>query len=262
MNDLYKSFHEFFEIVIADTNELLEIAYSVRYQVLCVEKRLPGFDASLYPDKLEKDNYDNHSSHFLIRFRPTGDFIGTARLIMFNPLQPENLFPIELYGQLDPALCDLKTLPRQRTAEISRFVIVNQFDQRKADRRNHGTERINENSIARERRSMDRRCAPHLALLLAAGIVRLCAKQNISYWLSVMDPALNRLLGYYGLNLNPIGPIVNYHGLRRPYFAKVEDVLNRMHKEHHDAWEVVTECGKYNSFLVTNRKVLGREAVS
>ena len=61
-----------------------------------------------------------------------------------------------------------------------------------------------------------------------------------------MDPALNRLLGYYGLNFYPVGPPVNYHGIRRPYYLKVEEVLNRMYEKHRDAWEVVTECGEYN----------------
>jgi len=266
MNDLYRNFHKFFEIVIADTSELLESVYRIRYQVLCVQNTFPNMNAVDYPDKLEKDEYDDHSCHALLRFRPSGDFIGTVRLILFNPLQPEKLFPVELNTQLDPALCNMKSLLRQQTAEISRFVIVNQFDRRKGERRREErrepkTETIDENIAVRDRRSTERRSTPHLALLLAASVVRLCAKKNITNWLSVMDPALNRLLGYYGLNLNPIGPLVNYHGLRQPYFAKVENVLNRMYKEHHDAWEVVTDFGKYNPLLSANKKVMNQELI-
>ena len=273
MNDMYNNFQKYFEIVLADTAELLEDVYRIRYQVLCVEQRLPGFEASLYPNKLEKDCYDDHSSHVLLRHLPSGNFIGTVRLILNDPLQPEKLLPIELYGQLDPALCNIRALPPHQTGEISRFVIVGQFERRKGDRRRddgaiektegnvvaserRSTDRINGNTVTRERRSADRRVTPPLALLLAAGIVRLCAKQSINNWLSVMDPALNRLLGFYGLELNPIGPLVDYHGQRRSYFAKVEDVLNRMYQEHHDAWEVVTDCGKYNPFLPVHEKVL------
>ncbi len=262
MNDLYLNFQKYFEVVVVDTAELLENAYKLRYQVLCIEQRLPGFDASLYPDELEKDDYDNHSSHVLLRHLPSGNFIGTVRLIIPNPIQPEKLFPIELYGQLDPTLCDIKALPRHQAGEISRFVITSQFQRRRGDRNIDESDRRvektenKEGSIGvRERRSADRRdrrLAPPLALLLAAGIVRLSAEQKINNWLSVMDPALNRLLGYYGLELNPIGPLIEYHGQRRPYFAKIGDVLNRMYKEHHDAWEVVTDCGKYNQFALTN----------
>lgn len=262
MNDLYLNFQKYFEVVVADTAELLEDAYKLRYQVLCVEQRLPGFDASLYPNELEKDDYDNHSSHVLLRHLPSGNFIGTVRLITMNPIQPEKLLPIELYGQLDPALCDIKALPRHQAGEISRFVITGQFQRRRGDRNIDESDRRVEkienkegSAEVRERRSAerrDRRLAPPLALLLAAGIVRLSAEQKINNWLSVMDPALNRLLGYYGLELNPIGPLVEYHGQRRSYFAKIGGVLNRMYKEHYDAWEVVTDCGKYNQFVFTN----------
>ncbi len=268
MNDLYLNFQKYFEVVVVDTAELLENAYKLRYQVLCIEQRLPGFDASLYPDELEKDDYDNHSSHVLLRHIPSGNFIGTVRLIMPSPIQPEKLLPIELYGQLDPTLCDIKALPRHQAGEISRFVITAQFQRRRGDRNiddksdrrvenkenKESKESKEGNTDVRERRAAerrDRRSAPPLALLLAAGIVRVSAEQKINNWLSVMDPALNRLLGYYGLELNPIGPLVDYHGQRRSYFARIGNVLDRMYKDHHEAWEVVTDCGKYNQFVLT-----------
>lgn len=246
MSDMYKSFQQFFEIVIADTAELLEHVYRIRYQVLCVQNTFPDMNAADYPDKLEKDEYDNHSCHVLLRFRPSGDFIGTVRLILYNPLQPEKLFPVELNTQLDPMLCNIKALPRQQTAEISRSVVVKQFDRRESDRRKQEANVDSEKRATQDRRSTDRRSAPHLSLLLMAGVLRMSVKYNIKHWLSATDPALNRLLGFYGLNFNPIGPPVNYHGIRRPYYVQVEDVLNKMYKEHRDAWEVVTDGGAYN----------------
>lgn len=38
MNDSYKGFQSFFEIVIADTPELLDVVYRIRYQVLCAKQ--------------------------------------------------------------------------------------------------------------------------------------------------------------------------------------------------------------------------------
>ncbi len=244
MSDMYNNFQKYFEIVEANTNELLEIVYRIRYQVFCVEHDF--LDASLYPDKLEKDNYDNHSSHVLLRFRSSGDFIGAVRLILFDPLQPEKLFPVELYTQLDPTLCNIKALPRQHIAEISRSVVVKQFDRRRGERREPRAEITNESVAERDRRASDRRSTPHLSLLLMAAVMRMSVKHNIRYWISAKDPALNRLLGYNGLSFSPIGPPVNYHGMRRPYYANIDDVLTRMYKEHHDAWEVLTDCGKYS----------------
>lgn len=241
MNKLYESFQEYFEIVIADTPELREQVYRIRYQVLCIEKRLPGFEASHYIDGLEKDSYDRHSSHVLIKFRPTKQFVGTVRLVLFDKLNPKKLLPIELHAKLDPQLCDINRLLRQQTAEVSRFIIVGKFDRRKMERRNL-EKRKNEDS-------KDRRSTPHLALVLAAGVVRMCDMHHIKNWLSVMDPALNRLLGFFGLDLRPIGPMVDYHGLRQPYYMRVDEALNRMQEKHRDAWEVVTNRGKYSVFL-------------
>lgn len=244
MSNLYEAFQEYFEVIIVDTPELLEEVYRIRYQVLCIEKRLPGFEKSLYSDGLEKDSYDSHSSHVLLKYRPTGDFIGTVRLILFDPLNPEKLLPIEIHAELDHKLCDIGKLKRQQTAEVSRFVIIGNFSRRKSERRNLETRKEDTSKT-----KSDRRATPHLALVLAAGVVRMCAKSDVRNWLSVMDPSLNRLLSHFGLDLNPIGPMVDYHGLRQPYFIKIADALNKMEKKHRDAWEVVTEKGKYSHFL-------------
>jgi N-acyl amino acid synthase of PEP-CTERM/exosortase system len=250
MSDMYDNFNKYFEIVIADTSELLENVYKIRYQVLCEEQRIPGFDPSLYPDKMEKDNYDSHSSHVLLRFRPSGDFIGTVRLVLFDFLQPEKLFPVESYAQFDPALCNIETLSRLQTAEISRFVVVSRFDRRKEDRRTSRTDNPAESPADIERRAKDRRSTPSIALILMAGVMRLSVKYNIKNWISGMEPALNRLLSYSGLTFNLAGPPVNYHGIRQAYYVKVEDALARIYKEHYDAWEVLTECGKYNPMII------------
>jgi N-acyl amino acid synthase of PEP-CTERM/exosortase system len=59
-----------------------------------------------------------------------------------------------------------------------------------------------------------------------------------------MEPALNRLLALYGLHLDPVGPLIDHHGLRRPYYADLVQMLDRMHKNHKQFWELVTDFGK------------------
>ncbi len=242
MNNLYEAFHKYFEVVVADTPELLKEVYRIRFQVLCVEQRLPGFDISNYPDGLESDSYDHHSRHILLQHRESGNFMGTVRLIMFDPLNPEKPFPMELHTQFDQELLDINKLSRRHTAEISRFVILERYVRRKADRRNVNTKESSNKHIVTERR-----CFPNLGLSLIVGIVRISAQYEIKNWVSVMDPALNRLLAHTGADLNPIGPLTEYHGLRRPYFKKIIDVLGKMHDKYRDAWEVVTDYGKYYS---------------
>ena len=245
MTHLYESFQQDFEIVTADTDELREHVFRLRYQVLCVEKRLPGFDPNHYPNQLEKDNYDSHSAHILLHHRSSNEFIGTARLILADTMQPQKKFPIELHGELDPALCDIQALPRQRIAEISRFLITEQFDRRKGNHRKRTGS--NHNIIDREKdqRDGDRRSGSNIALALVAGVMRMSARHGILDWFSVMDPILNRLLSFYGLGFDPIGPLVNYHGIRRSYHARIDDVMTKIHNQYREVWEFVTEHGVY-----------------
>jgi len=243
MNNLHEAFHKYFEIVIADTPELLEEVFRIRFQVLCVEQRLPGFDISNYPNGLESDSYDSHSCHILLQHRASGNFMGTVRLIMIDPLNPEKQFPIELHTQFDLELLDMNKLSRRHTAEISRFVILERYVRRKGDRCKDKIAGGDKKNTVTERR-----CFPNLGLSLVAGIVRISAQHDIKNWVSVMDPALNRLLGHFGANLNPVGPLTDYHGLRRPYFKRIIDVLGKMHDKYRDAWEVVTDYGEYYPF--------------
>jgi len=272
MNDSYNGFQSFFEIVVADTPELLEAVYRIRYQVLCVQNTFPDMNAADYPNQLEKDEYDGHSCHALLRFKSTGQYIGAVRLILIDPNNPEKLFPVEVNTHVDSQLCDLKSSRRIDMAEISRAVILSQFDRRKGERRKSREDESNGSAIRsdnneprrrtdysddsksngnviradRDRRASDRRSTPHLSLLLMACVMRLSVKHNIKHWISAMEPALNRLLRFYGLNFHCVGPAVNYHGIRRPYCIKVEEVLSRMYKENYESWEILTECGKYN----------------
>ena len=245
MSDLYKAFHEYFEIVMADTPCLKEKVFRMRYQKLCVDMNVPGYEPSLYPDGQEKDNYDDHSSHILIRYRQSGEFIGTARLIMFDYKNPNKLFPIEQNTQIDSTLFNVNKFSRQHTGEISRFLIVNKFERRKAERRNYRT-RETDVGIAKPK---DRRSFNNLTLVLMAGVVRMSAKNNINNWFTIMEPALNRLLNYYGLDLNPIGPVVQHYGLRQPYFGELPKIVKKMKQNYRGAWEIVTEHGKYSRFL-------------
>jgi N-acyl amino acid synthase of PEP-CTERM/exosortase system len=238
-NDMLSAFDEYFEVVIADTPELLEQAFRLRYTVLCIEERAPGFEAAHYPDGLETDEYDRHSHHLLLRHRPSGDFIGGARLILPDPLEMERPFPAEQYAQIDPALIDNSQLSRQHTAEISRFILVGKYSRRREERR-----RSEARAVGEKRDPGNRRRFPHPMLAIVVGIIRLCAQQNITHLCSIMEPALNRLLGFYELHLDPIGPLVDCHGPRRPYYVDLIKVMDRININNRPIWELVTDQGR------------------
>lgn len=239
MNDIVAAFHEYFEVIPANSKELQHEVFRLRYQVLCLEQRVPGFDAARYPDQCERDIYDDHSSHVLLLHRPSGGFVGTARLILSDPAQPKKLLPLELHTQLDPQLFDLSTLPRQHTAEVSRLLIMRRFRQRREDNGNFERKIVVEESGIRKLRRF-----PHPMLALVVGLISMSAEHNVTHWVSIMDPALNRLLGLYGLQHDPIGPITEHHGQRRPYHVDVMSMLDRMYETHKPIWELLTDYGR------------------
>lgn len=242
MNEIYDAFHEFFELVDADTLALKNEAYRLRYRVFCEETNT--FEAKNYPDCLEKDDYDDHSIHILLRHRATGTFVGTVRLIRQDPASPTKPFPLEKYSQIDADRVNFANLPRQEIIEISRFAILKEY----ARKRRHSTT-PHQPGVVTERRRF-----PNIGLALVVGIMRACSVHNISHWLSVMEPTLNRLLSYYGSNLEPIGPLVDYYGMRRPYHIPLRQVLDRMYKNHRNVWELMTDYGKLWPIALERRK--------
>ncbi len=238
-NDMLSAFDEYFEIITADTPELLEQSFHLRYTVLCIEARAPGFEAAHYPDGMEIDEYDRHAHHILLRHRSTNSFIGSARLIFPDPANPEKPFPAEQHTQINPALIDISKLPRQHTVEISRFILLGKYSRRREERRRSETRPNGD-----QRDPSNRRRFPHPMLAISVGIIRMCIRLGITHWFSVMEPSLNRLLGLYELQLDPIGPLIDYHGPRRPYYAEISKVMDRMQKNNYQIWELVTDQGK------------------
>lgn len=236
MNEIYVAFHRYFEIVEVNSAELLEEVYRLRYRVYCLENKF--LDLANYPDEMERDEYDFHSAHILLKHRPSGCFIGTARMVLQDKIDPYKAFPVEKYLQVDQNLMDINKLLRQNIAEISRFAVLHQFSRRRLDQYE------NENGPHDKNNAVERRCFPNVFLALAVGVFQMSAAHNIKYWVSAMNPVLNRLLGYYGLGLHPIGPLVDYHGMRRPYFIKLDNTLQGLYQDRHDIWELVTDCGK------------------
>jgi N-acyl amino acid synthase of PEP-CTERM/exosortase system len=239
MNDVVTAFHEYFEVIDARSPELLREVFHLRYRVYYLEQRAPGFEASNCPGEMESDGYDRHSSHILLRHLPSGEFVGTARLILPDPLNSEKPFPIERHTPFDPAIFDISRLPRQHTAEISRLVIVRRFRRRKDD-----SEKVESEMVVEERSIKKMRRFPHPMLALVVGLIRMSAEHNITHWLSMMEPALNRLLGLYGLEHDPVGPITEYYGQRRPYYVNLTGMLDRMYKNYNQIWELLTDYGR------------------
>ena len=240
MGELYKTFHDHFEVVSADTLGLMETAFRIRYQVYCVERSFEDQDA--FPDQMETDEYDMHSSQSLVRCKGSEQYTGMVRLVLPNPVDMNTPLPMEKYCQsgLDASGIDLSTIPRDSLAEISRFSISKELKSlcsRKPAISLVGAENRQED------KAVDARMMPHIALGLFAGIVRMSAQNNITHWLSVMEPTLFRFLSRYGIYFQKTGPVVDYHGRRQPAVASIDSVLSGIYAHRKDVWDIITDYG-------------------
>ena len=231
---LIEVYRRWFEVVPATTDELRDDVFRLRYQVYCVEN--PFEDPADNPNGLETDAFDVRSTHSLLIHRPSCEMAGTVRLVLPNPENPDESFAVQQVCR-EPLLRDPARFPVARMAEVSRFSISKNFRRRRGDTLYGITDG---RPLPAEE---ERRVAPHMTLGLIESLVRMSVENDVSYWCAAMEPKLLRLLSRLGIYFDPIGPLVEFHGLRQPCFIKLDTFLNRVKAERPDVWEVITDDG-------------------
>jgi N-acyl amino acid synthase of PEP-CTERM/exosortase system len=230
MADFVACYDRYFEVVRATTPEQLDLAYRLRYQVYCVEN---GFeDPDRCGDGREIDEDDDRSAHALLLHRLSGVAAGTVRLIM--PLLDERREPLPIERTSDPVVrLRLGPLPRHLVAEVSRFAVSKNF------RRRHGDGQYAEAGFSRPlagRAAGDRRLMPFITFGLLRAILGICLEHGITHLAAMMEPALLRLLFRLGLMFEPLGGLVEHHGLRQPCLARLVDLTRRSREEASLLW--------------------------
>ncbi|MGH7091462.1 MAG: PEP-CTERM/exosortase system-associated acyltransferase [Stellaceae bacterium] len=233
---LVEFYQTLFESVPADTPELQRAAHRLRYQVYCVEHHYE--DPSANPGGLERDEYDDHAVHGILRHRPSGMIVGTVRVVLHAPGARVGSLPIHRVCQ-DERMRDPTLLPIARTAELSRFAVSKSF------RRRVGDGVYGRAEDAEATRHDPRRMIPHITLGLMSVALRMMVERSIETTCAVMEPALLRMLARLGIHFNVLGPPVLYHGWRQPCYVKLVQLLARMKSERPDIWEVITDRGRF-----------------
>ncbi len=227
-------FRSLFDVTEASTPADLEAAFRLRYQVYCVENDFERKDAN--PGSRETDSYDWRSVHSILTHRASREVIGTLRLVLPQggplPIQELHPNPLDLVkGQL----------PLETTAEVSRFAVSKSF------RRRRGEERYADEGwtgpVAPVESAPLRRLMPYLSIGLMQGVLRLSLQHGVTHLCAIIDPCLLRLLGRFGLHFHAVGEPIDYHGLRQPCFAELEELIESAAKEQPDIWAVSTENG-------------------
>jgi N-acyl amino acid synthase of PEP-CTERM/exosortase system len=245
-------FQQYFEPVLATTQALRDEVYRIRFQVYCQEMRFEPEEA--FPDGREIDAFDAQSCHCLLRYRPSGRFIGCVRLVLNRPGDPSSQLPFERHCQhsLDRQRLDLDRLPRHKFAEISRLAILPHF--RRVDK-------INSPQV--DYFSADqRRVFPHIALGLYLATAAISLRENLDMAVVMMQPRLARHMRYFGINFEPAGDLVDYHGPRGPFFITRDSLLRDLDPQIAQLLKIVSKLmmpgGELNNSLYGQncRKIL------
>jgi N-acyl amino acid synthase of PEP-CTERM/exosortase system len=189
---------------------------------------------------MEFDEFDNHSVHYLIRHRKLGAYVATTRLILPDINDPKKLFPLEINSQIENFEA-LKHISRHHLAEASRFCISKDFRRR-----------INESKTvtgidpeAKNPFTQNQRRVPHITLALFACLIKMSYENDIHDWYAVMEPSLIRVFKTLGMNFIGIGPLTDFHGIRRPCTIKVADLLNGVAEKNASYWNMLTNKGQF-----------------
>src|SRR5579872_1860570 len=171
---LGSAYYDAFEGLCAESDELRAECFRVRHRIYCRERNF--LPAAEHPSGLEVDAYDASARHGLLRYRRTGEAVGTVRLV----LSRAGSLPMYAF------LAGLGSLPRglppvAETAEVSRFAISREFRRRFGDGQ-HGA--------AVDLRAGDRRMIPHMALGLMAMAFRMSLESRSRYLCAIMEPTL------------------------------------------------------------------------
>ena len=233
--DLVTPYHEFFQLVPADTEELRQEVYRIRYDVYCSE--LGWEPASDNPGGLETDAYDPSSRHCLLLHRPSDTYAGCVRLVIANPDTTRPAIPLQEHCRetLNPEILNIGSLPRGSFGEISRLAIRKEF------RRRPGEDETPDGmgkDLFRMQQSQRRRF-PHIALGLYLGAASIGIGEGMRGVFAMMEPRLARHLKITGIKFLQVGAVMEYHGPRAPFYIDRAGLFNSLRPELLELLEVI-----------------------
>jgi N-acyl amino acid synthase of PEP-CTERM/exosortase system len=179
---------------------------------------------------LERDEFDVHSAHSLLIHRATNTALGTVRLILPVAGDLEHSFPVQRVLDPDSSRA-FNQLPLASTAEVSRFSISRQL------------RRSTDVSGNQEQTGFVNNSGALMRLGLIQALVRMSLQHGITHWCAAMEPTLLRMLSAMAIRFRPVGPLVEYHGLRQPCYCVVADILDAVRRERPSFWAVLTDGG-------------------
>ena len=195
--------------------------YKIRHNVYCEEL---AFEPVRENGK-ETDDFDAWSQYCMIQHLNTQAYAGTVRLV--TPKNEGELLPLEkfcLHSISHPEFTPAH-FKREEICEISRLAVPAQFRRRAMDKfAGAATGAINETTYS----ETELRCFPFIAIGLYLTAASLALSQGIRHAFVMMEPRLARSMRFIGIKFVQIGPTIDYHGQRAPYYINAELLLKNL----------------------------------
>lgn len=228
-------FDDRYEVFLADTHESKTLHYQLRYQVYCEET---GWERKrqFLQEKLEHDDFDDSSHHFLVWDHVCETWVGGVRLVEL----PFTSLPISKFCVDDEN--ESPFLRGGRCVEVSRLFVLPDF---RCGRR-QSPETAAELDAGRDQGKSSYHFEIMLGLIRAAREFGL--KNGISSWYFLVEPSLARGIKRVGIDLHRCGSDVQHRGLRRPYTGEVDTCFERIFSGSSEVKAMFCKCNTYRLF--------------
>ncbi len=147
-------------------------------------------------------------------------FAGTVRIVG-STTENNEMLPIEKY--CISTITDLDysptNFPREEVCEFSRLAVPSTFRRRQTDKF-PGAATGGLNVVQYSKKELG--CFSFIAIGLYFSAASLAIKLGKKHAYVMMEPRLARNLGLVGIQFRQIGPVVDYHGRRAPYYINAE----------------------------------------
>lgn len=221
MSSIANHFSTYLSPIIADSNELKTKCYNIRHGVYCEELKFEPENK----ERIEKDYFDDHSVHCIIEHKPTGKFSGTVRIV--RPESASEYIPIQKYclNSISPGKINPSDFKPYEICEISRLAVPDEFRRRQADKfKGASVGVINQQTYSEN----ELRCFPFIAIGLYLSAASVVIEKDIKHTFVMMEPRLARSMRFVGIQFEQIGPVIDYHGKRAPYYINPNLLLENL----------------------------------
>lgn len=210
-NKISSHFSEYFLPMLAMDESLRYEVFNIRHRVYCEELHFEP----IKDDELEQDEFDAYSIHCLLKHVSTNAFAGTVRIV--RPKTNEELLPIEKFcsDSITHETLHPKLFPREQICELSRLAVPLDYRRRKSDQFNGAATGVINQDVYSE---SELRCFPFIAVGLYLAAASTVLNHNITHTYVMMEPRLARSMSFIGIKFEKIGPTIDYHGQRAPYY--------------------------------------------